>query len=98
MEIKNAVASAIVFATDALGTDRTRDIRLEEVESSLVDGRPIWLITLSSPVFPKPAGANFRQMMGPANPLADREFKVFSVAKDSGEVLAMRIRIFALAS
>ncbi len=84
-----------MFATEALGPDRTRDIRLEEVESGVLDGRPIWLMTLSSPFFPKPAGANLREMMGPVNPLADREFKVFAVAKDSGEVLAMRIKSFA---
>ena len=48
MEIKDAVRKAIAFATESLGPARTADIRLEEIESSGVEGRPAWLITLSN--------------------------------------------------
>jgi hypothetical protein len=48
MDLKEAVRNAIVFAVGTLGQERTGDIRLEEIESSTVEGRPVWLITLSS--------------------------------------------------
>jgi hypothetical protein len=88
MEIKDAVRNAIAFAQDALGYERTASIRLEEIESSSVDNRPVWLVTLSTTSRPAV----------PAMALGlheDRDYKVFTVAKDSGEVLSMRIRLLA---
>jgi hypothetical protein len=89
MEIKDAVRNAIAFATDSLGPKRTTNIRLEEVESSTVDGKPVWLITLSS--LPEDS-SNIRNpfLLGAD---ADREYKVFAVTKDSGEILSMKIRL-----
>src|SRR5580692_9308755 len=37
------------FATESLGPARTADIRLEEIESSILNDRPVWLITLHRP-------------------------------------------------
>jgi hypothetical protein len=88
MEIKEAVRNAIAFARDALGFERTTSIRLEEIESSSVGNRPVWLVTLST-------------TSGPALPTMalglheDRDYKVFTVAKDNGEVLSMKIRLLA---
>jgi len=62
MEIKDAAGKAIAFATESLGHDRTKGIRLEEVESSSVDGRPVWLITLSSASLPKDQA--IRELLG----------------------------------
>ena len=71
--------------------------RLEEIESSTADGRPVWLITLSSDL-PKA-----RSPLSSFSPLAvtigadsEREYKVFAVAKDNGDVLSMKIRLLAV--
>ena len=74
------------------------DIRLEEIESSRVDGTDVWLITLSS---------YMPDHRGPLAPVSvwnaigaerEREYKVFTVAKDTGEVLSMKIRLLAAPS
>jgi len=96
MDIKDAVRSAIAFASESLGPERTADIRLEEIESSTVDDRPVWLITLSSALVPTGplAPAAIRNPFGLGGD-ALREYKVFTVTKDNGEVLSMKIRLLA---
>ena len=47
VSIKQASLSAVQFAMDSLGTDRTANIRLEEVESGIINGREYWFLTLS---------------------------------------------------
>jgi hypothetical protein len=89
MEIDHAVQSAKAFASKSLGPERTENIRLEEIESSVVDGKSVWLITLSHGVSVSPI---IRQMLGADS---DREYKVFTVTKDTGEVLSMKIRLLA---
>jgi hypothetical protein len=90
MEIDQAIQSAMAFAAKSLGPERTANIRLEEVESSVVDGKPVWLITLSGGMdVPSPV---VRQLLGAH---AEREYKVFTVTKDTGEVLSMKIRLLA---
>lgn len=92
IEIKTAVASAIEFAKSLLDPERAADIRLEEVDSSIVEGRAVWLVTLSNPpklsdpvkVLAAALGAN-----------TSREYRVFTVVKATGEVLSMKIRLFA---
>jgi hypothetical protein len=93
MEIKDAVLNAMDFARSSLGPERTVGIRLEEIESSYLDERAVWIITLSSLSRPK-----IEQQLWPTavGPDADREYKTFTVAKDTGEVLAMKIRLLAL--
>ncbi len=97
MEIDQAVQSAKAFASKSLGPERTANIRLEEIESSVVDGKPVWLITLSSD--PRRAEAVVGQIVNPFRALgadAEREYKVFTVTKDTGEVLSMKIRLLAM--
>jgi hypothetical protein len=84
--IKDAVAAAVQFATSVLPPTRTGDIRLEEVETGDHKGEEVWLITLSM------QGQHALQMFGPG--LA-RDFKTFAVHKQTGEVLAMKIRQLA---
>jgi hypothetical protein len=91
-DIKSAVDSAIEFAKSALGPDRTVGIRLEEIESSNVEGRDVWLITLSSSFKGLGLIAEIRASAALGADSA-REYKVFTVAKDSGEVLSMKIRL-----
>jgi hypothetical protein len=85
--IKEAVAAAIQFATSVLPPARTTDIRLEEVEMGEHKGDDVWLITLSMAP-PQPVIAEY--LGGHA-----REFKTFTVHKETGEVLAMKIRELA---
>ena len=96
MEIKDAVRNAEAFAIDSLGQDRTINIRLEEIESSTVDDRPVWLITLSIPFVTGngPASA-MRAIAASLGADTEREYKVFTVAKDTGEILSMKIRLLA---
>ena len=98
VEIKDAVDRALEFARASLGPERTRGALLEEIESSTVEERPVWLITLSTLVqgiYPN-ASEGLARALGSWN---EREYKIFTVTKDTGEVLSMKIRqLSALAS
>ena len=93
VDIKNAVAAAIDFASNSLGHERTVNIRLEEIESSNLDGNEVWLITLSTALRFSGPFVSLGAVLG-----ADtaREYKVFTVAKSDGEVLSMKIRLLAV--
>ena len=91
MDIKDAVRNAMAFATESLGPQRTADLRLEEIESSTVDGSAVWLVTLSNALPPNPS--SLRAAMGAD---AGREYKVYTVSKETGEVLSMKIRLLAV--
>jgi hypothetical protein len=90
MDIDQAVQTATAFASKSLGEQRTQNIRLEEIESSTIGGQPVWLITLSHGRNLSPAVS---QLLGADG---DREYKVFTVTKDTGEVLSMKIRLLAI--
>ena len=83
--IKEATERALAFAQAALGTERTAGARLEEVESTKVNGEDAWLITLSM-IRPEPLYPLMR---------SKRDYKSFTVLKDSGEVTSMKIRELA---
>ena len=85
VSIKQATNSAREFAANLLEPSQYNNLRLEEVESSAVDGNPVWLITLSMPD-PDPAA----MVMG-----GRRAYKIFTVQKEDGEVLSMKIRELA---
>jgi hypothetical protein len=57
-----------------LSAERTENIRLEEIESSSIERRPVWLITLSSASTPAGSLATMREALG--TPL-DREQGVY---------------------
>jgi hypothetical protein len=89
VSIPEAVKKTKEFA-QALFEISVTDLRLEEIQSGSADGQPVWLITLSAPsvsamLFARPA----------AGQVNGRDYKTFTVSKDSGEVLAMKIREFA---
>jgi len=83
--IQQATENAVAFARASLGDERTRGIRLEEVESAKEHGNEAWRITLSipasDPISPLPAIFSYH-----------REYKSFTVLKDTGEVTSMKIR------
>jgi CRISPR/Cas system CSM-associated protein Csm4 (group 5 of RAMP superfamily) len=86
VSIKEAAASAIAFAEEALGPERTVGVRLEEVESTKVRGQDAWVITLSM-IIPS-ADSIVAALSGTGK----REYKSFTVLKSNGEVKAMKIR------
>ena len=89
MTVKEAVSKAIEFAASVLNPARIAGIRLEEVEMGEHKGQDVWLITLSM-VLPERA---LTEVLGGRG----REFKTFAVHKETGDVLAMRIRELASA-
>lgn len=93
VDVKAAVANAIDFAKASLGAERTVSIRLEEVDSSNVGGREVWLITLSNSQIDEGPLAAHRATAAVLGADLRREYKVFAVAKDNGEVLSMKIRL-----
>jgi hypothetical protein len=87
--IKQAVTIAMEFAAAVLGTSRARDMRLEEVESGEVEGTPVWIITLSLQQPNLTAGGIEMPSFG------ERDYKTFTVRKDTAEVVSMKIRELA---
>jgi hypothetical protein len=85
---KEAAQNAMQFAIEALGKDRTEDLRLEEVDSS----QSYWLITLSMIDKSNDALQLARVLGGPK-----REYKTFTVSKDTGVVTSMKMKEFAAA-
>jgi hypothetical protein len=88
--IKEAVQSAMIFAQETLGPERTAGLRLEEVESASVIGGDAWLITLSM-VAPQDGSFDVSVFAG-----RKRDYKIFTVLKKNGEVASMRIRELAV--
>ncbi len=84
--IKDAVTSAIAFAKSVLDSERTQDMRLEEVEIAKIGPKDVWHITLSMLI-------DRSQLLMMSNPR--REYKTFTVDATSGEVLSMKIRELA---
>lgn len=95
VDVKTAVKNAIEFAQTSLGEGRTKGLRLEEIESSTIEGKDVFLVTLSA--LSADAGdysnALAHLVIGAD---AKREYKVFGVSKDSGEVLSMKIHLLAV--
>jgi len=86
VSIKQATMAAREFARSVLEPDQFKTLRLEEVDSSLVDGKPVWLITLSVS-----APDHVTVMLAGVG----RDYKTFAVQKEDGEVLSMKIRELA---
>jgi hypothetical protein len=89
--IKEATQNAMAFALDALGPERAQGMRLEEVESAEEGDEHVWYITLSmlEPEVPAGSAASLSSIL---SPLLKREYKRFTIRKNTGEVTAMRIR------
>jgi hypothetical protein len=91
VSIKQAFVNAAEFAASVLEPARLTDLRLEEVETAEVGGADVWLITMSmvrpSPLSPLAALNDFKGF--------PRDYKIFTIRKDTGEVLSMKIRELA---
>lgn len=96
IDLKTAVSAATHYLAslqDIVGN--LGDLRLEEVELS--EDKKYWLITLGFDVSTKsrnPLGINFNpegSLMRETN-LLTREYKLFKVNSETGEVEAMKIR------
>jgi hypothetical protein len=77
--VKEAVGSAVEFARNMLDPP-PQDLRLEEVDAGKTDRIDAWRITLSM------------QDRAGLGSLGRREYKVFTVRRDTGEVVSMKIR------
>lgn len=78
-----------------LDKQRITGLRLEEIESDKIHGDDVWLITLSAISNTEPTlSAYATAIMGSK---VDRDYKVFTVRKSDGEIIAMKIREFAAA-
>jgi len=99
VQLKQAVANAIDFASGVLG-DRARAVQLEEVESVDNNGASVWLITLSM-INQEPSLTQDASLAAALNATYEalqrrrRDYKTFTVRKETGEVTAMKIREFA---
>ena len=95
VSLKQAVESAMTFATSVLGPERASDLRLEEVETDELNDQPVWQITLSmlAPQDLLRFSASLSAVLSPQ----PREYKTFAVGRETGEVLSMKIRVLAAA-
>jgi hypothetical protein len=80
--VKEAVAGTVEFVRNMLDPP-PQDLRLEEVEAGKYERADAWRITLSM---------QDRTGLGS---LGRREYKVFTVRRDTGEVVSMKIRELA---
>jgi hypothetical protein len=95
VDVKTAVKNAMEFAQVSLGEGRTKGLRLEEIDSSTIEGNAVFLVTLSN--LPADAGAYSNAFANLAiGADAKREYKIFAVSKESGDVLSMKIRLIAV--
>lgn len=87
IDIRTAVNAANRYLTslqDVMGNS-LQDVRLEEVELS--DDHKFWLVTLGFDTVAKNRTALDMQLRGP-----QRDYKLFRVNAETGEVEAMKIR------
>jgi hypothetical protein len=85
--IQEATMNAISFARELLGPDRAKGLQLEEVESGSQDGKDVWRITLSMASIEP-----FNNLAVALGGFRQRDYKTFTVLKDTGEVTSMKIR------
>ena len=94
IDVKTAIKSAyqyLEFVKDMIG-DQLEDLRLEEVE--LAEDKHFWLITLGYDV-PVKSRNRLEELLAPPNPttrIFRREYKLFRVNSETGEVEAMKMR------
>jgi len=90
IDVKTAIARAAEYAKEWLGSGQ---VFLEEVELSKRGASAIWLVTLSIPRRDKPPAVGLTYSPTPAELLyGGREYKIFEVDAETGEVRSMKIR------
>jgi hypothetical protein len=93
VDVKTAVDNAVQYAHEWLGSPNAL---LEEVEASRRGDQDVWLVTLSIPRRYPPTGRNALGPLGISDAAAilygNREFKVFEVDGQTGDVRSMKIR------
>jgi hypothetical protein len=85
--IQEATKNSIAFAQELLGPDRAKGLQLEEVESGSQDGKDVWRVTLSMA-----SSEPLNNLVAALGAFRQREYKTFTVLKDTGEVTSMKIR------
>jgi hypothetical protein len=87
LDVQQAVTKAMEFAKTVLEPDRVNNVLLEEIESSARNGHDVWLVTVSFPKQAHPLAALS---------LPDRDYKTVTLDAETGKVLSMKIREFAM--
>lgn len=95
IDVKQAVAIAVKYVADLLGSETIHDIRLEEVELSA--NEEVWYVTVS---FLRPPKATtepsltdaLSQLVAGRSRQMEREYKVLAVRAQDGQVTSMKIR------
>ncbi|MGB3791068.1 MAG: hypothetical protein WA949_23885 [Phormidesmis sp.] len=90
VDVKFAITAARDYIKEfqALLDNPLENLRLEEVERT--EDRKYWLITLG---YDDPDGLkHLPDFLTPSTQLSSREYKLFRVNSDSGEVESMKIR------
>ena len=83
--VKQAVKAAVEFLRDVQEGSTPEDVSVEEVELS--DQDATWRITLGY----SPPGSSINKLTGKE---VYRQFKIFQVDAQTGEVISMKIREF----
>lgn len=94
IDVKEAVRLAKEFASSLLDSEKISNLGLEAVERT-EDGQ-LWLVTLGFSRSWSSSGARrsespLDQLLPFRGPQSEREYKVFKVDAESGEVVAMQV-------
>ena len=95
IDVKEAVRLAKDFAASLLEAEKIRHLGLEAVERS-EDGK-YWLVTLGFsrpwdyPTYKRRPRTSLDDVLPFREPEPDREYKVFKVDAESGEVIGMQV-------
>lgn len=93
IDVKAAVAKAMAYLGELYDTSKFREILLEEVEKSPDD--KFWLVTLGYSRPLEAASTDLLKAIAPAFGVSTkytREYKVFAIDANNGEVRSMKIR------
>jgi hypothetical protein len=93
--IPQAVESAKKFLADVYGEKVLPFTRLEEVELGQRDGKATWEITLSFLITEDPSSSVTATALHALALQPKRTYKSFTISKDTGDVLSMKIRELA---
>ncbi|MGC1309313.1 MAG: hypothetical protein WA885_18995 [Phormidesmis sp.] len=91
VDVKSAIRAARIGFREFMEEEQTFDnVRLEEVELS--EDEKYWMITLGYDVFYEPYEVQNVFLTNPDFKARKREYKLFQVNADSGNVESMKIR------
>jgi hypothetical protein len=94
ISVKEAIDKAGAFTANILGPERATGLQLEEVELGSFKGKDAWQITLSMRR-PNPFDVASNSAIATLSSYGPRDYKIFMVDRETGDVLSMTIRELA---